>query len=216
MSISKSKTYTNDEHVDGNDDTIHDERGNTMLLIGITGKAGAGKDSVGIVLRSQYEFTILSFAQPIKDAISVMLGTDPELWNDRVWKETPIPYAGNHTPRYLAQTLGTEWGRDCVARNLWVDLTMRRVKTNYCMGTELIAITDVRFENEADVIRSRGIIIHIHRGVTEYIDNITHASEAGIIPMPGDYHIYNNGPLVHIEHEVIAVMETIFRQRKSA
>lgn len=79
------------------------------------------------------------------------------------------------TPRYALQTLGTEWGRNCYD-NIWADLGVRRAKKmlatvrevsgkcNECGHSvtdkvpcyNLIFITDVRFVNEAKLIRENG------------------------------------------------------------
>src|SRR5690348_6899955 len=95
-------------------------------LIGLTGKAGSGKDTIADRLVVNKGFTKLAFAAPMKEALNKLFGFDPSDWYDREWKETPLPGIGK-SPRQLAQTLGTEWGRDTINPNLWILLAQRRM-----------------------------------------------------------------------------------------
>lgn len=181
-----------------------------MILIGITGKAGAGKDTVGDVLKTGWGFDCVSFAGPIKAAISAMLDEPEEKWEDRAWKEMIHPLTGQ-SPRYMAQTLGTEWGRTHVSDNLWINLALAHI------GRWHTAITDVRFENEAEVIRERGLLVHVHRDTVQPIDNITHSSEDGIVPRiiyPHDLHIQNTGSIQDLFNEVSGVMREVYRRKE--
>lgn len=121
-----------------------------MILIGLTGRAGSGKDTVADYLVQRHGFTKLSFAAPLKAGLNAMFGFTPEQWNDREWKERVIPELGV-SPRYLAQTLGTEWGRELVKQDLWPSLTMAIAKQY-----EKVVIADVRFENEAAAVSKNG------------------------------------------------------------
>jgi hypothetical protein len=78
------------------------------------------------------------------------------------------------------------------------DIWMLRgqVYINNCRdaGVEGVVITDVRFNNEAEMIRnSGGIICHIVRPDGPEIRK--HASEEGIIHQATDFHIRNNGTI---------------------
>ncbi len=62
------------------------------------------------------------------------------------------------TPRMLMQMLGTEFGRNMVHPNLWVNSLMNEYKRQKWL------ITDVRFPNEAKAIKDRGgILIRLDR-----------------------------------------------------
>lgn len=207
--IAWESTFPDDEF----DDTLQPKRGNPMLLIGITGKAGSGKDTVGETLRDFYGVALTSFAWPIKKAISAMLGTPMELWADRKWKEKIHPATGR-SPRFMAQTLGTEWGREIIDPEIWVDLALQRL---YEAGWPRAAITDLRFDNEARVIREEGgVIIHVHRDDCGEVDNINHASEAGILPWGTDMFINNNGSLRDLGERTHEVMQQILKQHEKA
>lgn len=71
----------------------------------------------------------------------------------RVWMEDVMAQA-NITPRYVLQTLGTEWGR-AISDSIWVDRGIRTAKELMTQGFTAI-IKDVRFLNEAQLIRDNG------------------------------------------------------------
>ena len=87
------------------------------MLIGLAGKAGSGKDTVAAVLHRIYKFETVSFAKPIKRALCALLDVPMHKRDDREWRETVVPI-WVQTPRYLAHTLGTEWGLNVVKQNL--------------------------------------------------------------------------------------------------
>ncbi len=78
-----------------------------LRLIGVTGPAGAGKDTVGHYLHTDYGFMAFAFASPLKQGLAAMGMPEP---SSRELKEQAVP--GFEFPwRQAAQTLGTEWGR---------------------------------------------------------------------------------------------------------
>lgn len=155
-------------------------------IIGITGLAGAGKDTLADALVSDRRATKYNFALPIKQGLNAMFGWTMEQWEDRVWKEQVQPWLGK-SPRQLAQTLGTEWGREVVNQKLWLLLAEQRFKES--LGT--FVIPDVRFENEADLIHTLGgVLIQIVRPGVGAVS--AHKSEAGIDPNKIDLLVMND------------------------
>lgn len=152
-----------------------------MKIIGLTGRAGAGKDTVADRLVSNYGFVKYSFAKPLKDMLKV-LGVDCD---NRETKELPHPTFGV-SPRVMAQTLGTEWMRNCVDKDGWLLLARAFVQgvrgnNTYDDGrthVEGIVFSDVRFVNEAEYIRTSGTLIHVLRPDVETVT--PHESENGI------------------------------------
>lgn len=156
-----------------------------MKLIGITGKAGAGKDTAAAAM-VDHGYQIVSFADPIKEAINTMMGWNMSQWSNREWKETPQPPLGV-SPRFLATTLGTEWGRQIVDSDMWVKLAIDRA------GSYPTIIPDVRFDNEAKMIKNAGgIVIEIVRPNNPY-PAVNHSSENGVSPEYVDHQIVNDG-----------------------
>lgn len=159
-------------------------------LIGITGKARSGKDTVARYLWERYGYTRIAFADPLKSAAQQMFGLSHEAaWNDDL-KETVIPYWGM-SPRQMFQLLGTE----CVKPHFGNDIWIKR----FCLSANAlpeddIVVPDVRFEPEARFIReSGGVIIHLFREDTMSVN--PHVSEAGIHAKEQDFALYNNRSL---------------------
>jgi len=92
-----------------------------MRLIGLTGPAGSGKDTVARLLCEQHGFVQIAFADPLRAMLKAGLGLTDEHFNNREDKEAPLEWLGK-SPRQLLQTLGTEWGRRQVHPHLWLEL----------------------------------------------------------------------------------------------
>lgn len=164
-------------------------------LIGITGRARSGKDTVANFIVAAIGGYRYGFADPVR-AMLVPLGVD---MSDPYWqarKEEPIPALGV-SPRRMMQTLGTEWGRQLINPNLWLIMAHQRLLQN---GPGMI-ISDVRFDNEAAWIRKHGgRIIHVIRPDTKAVE--AHASEDGIEMQDTDARLFNNGTLEELQLSV--------------
>lgn len=150
------------------------------LLVGLCGPAGCGKDTVAYLLKRHGEFTRYSLAKPIKLGLEAMLGVPLQVWEDREKKEAIIWDLGK-SPRQLAQTLGTEWGRQLVHPEIWTTLMVREWDRVRQSRIPRMVVTDVRFDNEAEAIRSLGGTVW--QVVREDLPPVAaHASEAGVCP----------------------------------
>lgn len=99
------------------------------------------------------------------------------------------------TPRKLLQLLGTECGREIIHPNIWVNALFADYKPIYADIRKQVLegtgqypkwiISDVRFNNEVDAIKSRGGIIIKKLG--KEINNSTHASETELLNYEADY-----------------------------
>jgi hypothetical protein len=184
-----------------------------MRLIGLHGRAGAGKDTVGAMLVARQTDTVarLAFAQPIRDMLAAGLrdvGITWQLLADRTRKEERIEAIGR-SPRELMQTLGTEWGRNLVHTDLWLHIAAIRLAYHRRFATATV-ITDCRFNNEARWIRAQGgEIWHVLRkygwNVAPLHPEPLHQSEHGIEMVAGvDSVILNDEGLEQLEFEVRA------------
>jgi hypothetical protein len=156
-------------------------------IIGFTGPARSGKDTAAdCIIKVRTYVQKYSFAQPLKDMLSSLGLTQDELHGDL--KEIPLTRLGlDKSPRQLMQTLGTEWGRNCVDKDLWLKLAKNK------MGESRLVIPDVRFENEAAFVREHGILIHVDRPDNVMVNK--HESENGISFEEGDMNLLNSGNL---------------------
>lgn len=81
------------------------------------------------------------------------------------WFVDCILFRQTITPRWLQQSLGTEWGRDLILPNLWITIVKLKVRAFQILnGGRNIVIDDMRFINEYDtVLELRGIPVRINR-----------------------------------------------------
>lgn len=176
------------------------------LLIGLTGYAGSGKDTVRDILQHRHDFDGIAFADPIRDMLTALLesmGLD-NLWlTDRELKEKPIPGL-ELSYRQMAQALGTEWGRT-LKESLWLDIAKAKLEMYSDYESAGVVISDVRFPNEAAWIKAQGgIIWKIIRPGIEPVR--AHASEDLIASLPYDYVIDNHGSLDLLPNAVAAAL----------
>tara|TARA_R100000152_G_C6782121_1_gene218521 strand:+ start:5881 stop:6447 length:567 start_codon:yes stop_codon:yes gene_type:complete len=122
-----------------------------MKILGLHGPKGCGKSTFAKVLVEKYGFERLSFAEPIKRML-IAMGVPEHCINDPVLKETPLQDL-KVTPRFLMQTLGTEWMRKTVDPLGWVRVAESRLRAG---GNRYWVIDDVRFVNETEMIHTLG------------------------------------------------------------
>lgn len=164
------------------------------MLIGLCGPAGCGKDTLANKVLDHDAYERYRFADPIKNMLRQFHIQD-DVWEDRERKEVPIPWLGC-SPRRMAQTLGTEWGRELIHPDIWVILAKGRWHILNAEGKGRMIIPDVRFRNEAEWIREEGgALIQLVRPETLIIDNSTHSSENGVPSESVDAAILNDGTI---------------------
>lgn len=185
-----------------------------MKVVGLTAPRGAGKDTAGLTF-SELGYVQIAFADPIKRAVEAMFDLCPEVWDDRQLKEQTLHQSGlipgfHFSPRYLAQTIGTEWGREIITPDIWVRAVERKLHVQARQhGVQKFVITDVRFSNEAEWIRSlAGRVVEIER--PGYAWNADHASEAGPDDQLIDHTLPNAGTLTELRHATMAVEDRLW------
>lgn len=143
-----------------------------MKIVGITGVAGAGKDTVADHLVARFGYVKVSMAAPLKAGLAAMGWPEP---NNRDDKEKLIE-GFDFSWRQAAQRLGTEWGRG-LDPEVWVKAMALRLRR----ADDRIVISDIRFENEAKMVRELGgKMLFIAGRAADLGDQATHVSEAGI------------------------------------
>lgn len=165
-----------------------------MNLIGITGKAGTGKDTLAKIIVEEYGFAQYALAHPMKAAMCAAFDLPMHVFEDRELKEQTIAWIGK-SPRQLMQLFGTEFGRRLVRDEIWLMVAERRrewlASTDTCSG---MVVSDIRFPDEAAWIRAcGGLLIHLDRPGVEAVS--AHSSENGVSMEDGDALIQNNGSI---------------------
>jgi hypothetical protein len=131
-------------------------------IIGLVGFKGSGKDTVGYMLQELADYTPMSFAQCLKDALCVLCDWDPPMLSgispqSREWRERPDPYWSDClgvtvTPRSLMQQFGTEIVRKHLHDEFWI----MRLRKHIMRHSGNVVVTDCRFINEMAMITQMG------------------------------------------------------------
>lgn len=166
---------------------------NKPIIIGLSGCKGSGKNYAARVITDQahlmgYTVEERAYADPIKNMLKAGLGLSEQHFATQQEKERNIPKYGVSS-RYLMQSLGTGWGRDKVNDNLWLIIMDSAIREAV---SDIIIVTDVRFDNEASLVRSHkaGHIVQIVPSAFEGTTD-EHESEQGITTYGSDYIIPN-------------------------
>lgn len=178
------------------------------IVIGLTGRAGSGKDTAAAYLSATYGFTTAAFADALRTVATGLLlagGIHDTTWlTDPSRKNVPIPGIG-FSARHILQTLGTEWGRRLMDDCLWIRLLEQRLGLAAGAGRAIaprIVITDVRFPNEAKWLQlQRAPLIRLHRDSAPQVR--AHDSEAHIDDLPAAIDIHNHGHSLDGLHELL-------------
>lgn len=171
-----------------------------MKLIGFSGGMGSGKSTAIYHLQGLYPNTavvLVKFAGPLYEMQEAIY---------KIVLPVHVRPESFTKDRKLLQWLGTDWGRDTIGENVWVDLWKAKVQEyNDFYRTRhksyIIVCDDVRFDNEAAVIKKTGgkVVKLISPTAAERAEGgtgiVAHKSEAGISKELVDYEINNTGTL---------------------
>lgn len=173
---------------------VFSHKSSTPILVGLTGLKQSGKSTFASRLVFARKFKEVSFAAPMRSFIADILGVSlPDL--ERM-KSLPIAWLDGVEPRWLLQTVGTEWGRNMIHPEIWVRRAMRHAHDLMKLGNSVV-ISDCRFDNEAVAIKQAGG--RVMRIVREgQVNEDTHASEAGISDSLIDETLHNVGSIADL------------------
>lgn len=180
------------------------------ILLGTAGKARAGKDTVAKILQGIIGGPVVTvaFATPIKEGVKAMFNLTEEHVNGAL-KEVFIPELGA-SPRRLLQLVGTEFGRGMLRADIWVQVAKRKILEELAKGNNVV-VTDVRFENEAAMIRELGgCMWHVTRPGGPVIEQ--HESEAGINVALNDCRIVNDADITSLFYTVKETLEAYVKR----
>jgi hypothetical protein len=185
-------------------------------LIGMYGYPGSGKDTVALMLEEK-GWESVAFADPIKEMLIAMDPWIEEEDEDGMIVERLSELIDEYgcleevkrrfkEVRRLMQRLGTEGGRGVLGDDVWCDIGESRIKDWLAKGYN-VAVTDVRFPNEAKLIkRLGGYLVEVRRGGC---DANGHASESHYNSFPKDFILYNEGSLTDLRTTVMTLCQKI-------
>ena len=186
------------------------------------GPSGSGKDTSAIILerllRERYPdkpVVSLAFGRALKEIVSdlcsLFLNEDysPDDMNRLSFKETEIP---NHVIflenqpqllkiRTLLQRVGTDILRKYLGDDIFAQTIAKKINPEH-----ITLITDLRFPNELEIIKSLGIpykTVYVNRGLT----HDSHQSESYYNILPKDYILNNNHSLESLENQIRLILE---------
>lgn len=184
----------------------------SRFLLGINGFMRAGKDTFGKILMDiDHEITRVSLADEVKLVFAKLFGitgeTDKEIIDkvDALKNETntrirlvtlsPDEILYGTTVRHALRIIGIDIGRDMWDENHWINLVLQKISEN-------TIITDVRYENEAKIIKELGgSIVRIHRDSATRAMG-THASKMYLPDSLVDFEVMNNFSIESLRRSV--------------
>jgi hypothetical protein len=194
-----------------------------LIIIGITGKARHGKDSIADRLVARHGFKRMSFAGPLKEVLLKMnpiIGFDLYRPQSLIHLDTALTRYGEDGvkkiyPEYrkLLQKLGTE-GIRSIDEHFWIKAAAKLI--NDQPNDARLVFTDCRFPNEAQAIQRAGMwgdyvltlpsptteLWTVSRDVEPLPGEIAHVSEEHVGNMGEDVEIDNNGTIHDLNHVV--------------
>lgn len=191
------------------------------MVIGLTGRKSAGKDTVASYLVERYDFKRLAYADALKEAAAALFQVpvsafdyhknNPQVRVQLVRHyDTPgikeaTEHMSNMTLRQFLQRMGTEMGREVFGKNFWVEQLQKKLKDR----NGKYVITDVRFDNEVLVCDT--IIEIVRPGLAQD----THASEAGLDEDLVNYIVVNNGTIDELHEKVEECLQQLLMDKNA-
>lgn len=138
------------------------------MLIALSALARCGKTTFASVLQRERKGSIAKFATPLYKMIELFFSKE-----DKDNKQQVDNLGLNINKRKFLSTLGTDWGRKLIHKNLWVNYFDKTTNLN-----KTVIIDDVRFENEIQyVLQKGGIWIILLKDNLVYDESYSHQSE---------------------------------------
>ncbi|MFT0547889.1 hypothetical protein ACMHYO_16360 [Allopusillimonas ginsengisoli] len=193
------------------------------LIVGLTGRAGAGKDTAADVLCDAYQFYRFAFADPVRAEIVDAFGVDPSIFHisskerkiealaidrctDRAFATTMakhgVSFSAARSPREIMRWWGTEYRR-AQQSHYWTRIAGDTLHNALRRGFRRIVITDVRFSNEPAFVRyNGGVIWKVNRAMAEQSPT-NHQSESEVGQITFDIEVNNNRSMTALAAEVM-------------
>lgn len=211
------------------------------ILLGLTGHANAGKDTVASILTIHAGASALAFADGVYQEVGRAFDVSPSaVLANRATKEHPMSCLALHrcmdagfvaalpahiqaepfrvrSPRNILQWWGTEYRR-AQSESYWTQSAEIRIRTIQASPNPPagIVVTDVRFPNEAELIRRLGgFIWKIWRPGSEPAPS-GHASEVSGDEFKPDLTILNLHDIRHLQGLVLQLWHELQASQRIA
>ena len=165
------------------------------MLIGLTGYAQSGKDTLAQILVKEHGFVRVAFADKIREFLYDMnpmidtIAFEPIFLKDRVDRDGWDKAKQNPHIRRALQNAGVS-ARKNFGENFWVHQALGSM----ALAHPNIVVTDVRFTNEADILKTNGgQIWRVKRNGVGAVN--AHVSESEMDGYPVDQIFTNNGSI---------------------
>lgn len=173
--------------------------------IGLMGRASTGKDTAGAYLADAWGHKVLSFAEPLRELAAFLdpivqparfyqFGANPQMLAYLRYSQALDVFgyrrAKDNFPEFrdTLDKLG-RGVREVIGADAWVDVLASRVER--LAPRTPFTVTDVRFPNEVDYLRSKGaVLIRLTRSSAPIVDA---PSETAADHIEADYTFANEG-----------------------
>lgn len=183
------------------------------MIIGFSGLKGSGKDTCADYIVKKYNYNKIAFAGPLKEICGITFGFD----NDQLYgnkKEVKDPFWGIR-PRDAFQYIGTDMFRNRmqhlipgIGEEIWVKVAEKQCINHLNEGRNVV-ISDVRFQNELDMIQKHGgVVIYIDRPKCKK-NGDNHTSETEMLSISNYNEIIVNDKTIDVLYENI---EDVFKK----
>jgi hypothetical protein len=180
------------------------------MIIGITGKARSGKDTIANYLIRNHGFNKDSVAAPLKRLVQDIFVLDHDTVHDEILREQPLRDWDGWTVRSLLQTIGMALRDDVIPGILSKSLVLRLKKNSDADWV----IPDVRMPDEVESLKEEfgGDFVMI-KVIRKGCDGATagglknHRTESH--DLPADFVLSNDRSIRDLERKVKEVVEAV-------
>lgn len=205
-----------------------------LRLIALTGRAGAGKDSVAATLVRHRNYRTIAFADALREEIAAAWRIDARMLMDPATKEWDIPALAlgmcgePEFVKWRVHAFDDDLADPCSPRwvmQRWGDFKRRADPDHYARivarwlgrqvgsGWTRLVVTDVRFANELQHLRGlsdRVRLVRVHRPGGGPQPARAHASETELANVDADHDLLNTGSLEDLVSAVLRMEGALY------
>lgn len=171
------------------------------MLIGLGGKKQSGKDETAGAIRSAFHLEPVhrvAFADELKAEVAEACGVTVRFINEH-----------KNNFRLILQGWGTDFRRDLCEKTYWINKTRERLEL--LPEDAIVVVTDVRFPNEAQLIKDLGgSLWKVERPALAAAQaGDPHASETALDDWPWDEVIVNGDSIAALHKKVREILQGV-------